>query len=290
MYSHFLCLVFLIAAPANFIGTSAEPTWTSLRVTWGLNIFSARVFAKLPRTEVKAKRDGFAKLAGDCSGKFLGKRYIKGLDTAAVVLYDKNGYVAGMQSGIPKSEADKFNSSFSFADSPAFQLDRIGEEEIYFATVYFVDPSTICTRGRSQAQYYEQGTGTGLYLQNGSYPIQDSIRVPLYEKDISGTRWVKGGCFRSMGVHYWYNMDKNFDCQNMFPYTTIYNRGKLTSFAFVFPGYYKFSSRFEHPPKSSFGDFLPNPVPQCVYDEYKRSGGFSTLHVYFSIRPWNIFC
>lgn len=291
MPSKFLCFMFLVAALAdNFKWTSAEPTWTSLRVTWGLNIFSSRVFAKLPRTEDKARRHDFAKLAGDCTGKFLGRRYIKGLDTATVVLYDKNGYVAGMQSGIPKSQADKFNTTFSFADSPAFQLDRIGEEEIYFATVYFVDPKIICSKGRSQAQYYDQGTGNGLYLQNGSNPIYDSVPVPLYEKDVPGTKWVKGGCFRSMGVHYWYGMDRDFDCRKMFPYTAIYNRGKLTSFAFAFPGNYKFSKRFEHPPKSAFEKFLPSPVPKCLYDEYDRTGGFSTIHVFFSVRPWNIFC
>ncbi|GBO16596.1 hypothetical protein AVEN_118056-2, partial [Araneus ventricosus] len=77
-----------------------EPTWQSFRVTWGLNILSSRTFSKLPQTEGRARSEGFARLAGECSGgKFVGHRFMKGLDTAAVIIYDDNGYVAGLQHG-----------------------------------------------------------------------------------------------------------------------------------------------------------------------------------------------
>ncbi|GFT37597.1 uncharacterized protein NPIL_637971, partial [Nephila pilipes] len=68
--------------------------------TWGLNLLSSRVFAKLPKTESKARSEGFTRLTGECSGgKFLGHRYMKGLDTAAVLIFDDNGYIAGIQHG-----------------------------------------------------------------------------------------------------------------------------------------------------------------------------------------------
>ncbi|GBO16595.1 hypothetical protein AVEN_118056-1, partial [Araneus ventricosus] len=80
--------------------TVTEPTWQSFRVTWGLNILSSRTFSKLPQTEGRARSEGFARLAGECSGgKFVGHRFMKGLDTAAVIIYDDNGYVAGLQHG-----------------------------------------------------------------------------------------------------------------------------------------------------------------------------------------------
>ncbi|KFM82414.1 hypothetical protein X975_23666, partial [Stegodyphus mimosarum] len=157
-------------------------------------------------------------------------------------------------------------------------------------TAYFVDPTIICNSGRTREQYLDQGTGTGLYFQNGTDPINDSVEIPLYEKDMEGTRWVKGGCFRTMGVHYWYDTHENMTCSKFFPITAIYNRGKLTNFAFASFGNYEFSKRFEHPPSSTFNLFLPTPVPKCLYDEYEISGGFSTMHVYFTIRPWNLFC
>ncbi|GFT93570.1 uncharacterized protein NPIL_682111, partial [Nephila pilipes] len=71
--------------------------------TWGLNLLSSRVFAKLPKTESKARSEGFTRLTGECSGgKFLGHRYMKGLDTAAVLIFDDNGYIAGIQHGSAK--------------------------------------------------------------------------------------------------------------------------------------------------------------------------------------------
>ncbi|GBO14230.1 hypothetical protein AVEN_254319-1 [Araneus ventricosus] len=90
-----LCLKFQVSS------SSGKPTWQSFRVTWGLNILSSRTFSKLPQTEGRARSEGFARLAGECSGgKFVGHRFMKGLDTAAVIIYDDNGYVAGLQHGV----------------------------------------------------------------------------------------------------------------------------------------------------------------------------------------------
>ncbi|KAG8193806.1 hypothetical protein JTE90_029540 [Oedothorax gibbosus] len=286
----------LFAILGFFVLVQSEPTWQSFRVTWGLNVLSSRVFSKLPKTENEARSEGFVKLAGQCSGgKFLGKRYMKGLDTAAVLIYDENGYIAGIQNGIPKTDAERVNHTDFYRakafDSSAYQLDKIlGEEEVYFLTAYFVDPNIICNGGRTKEQYEEQGIGTELHLQNGSDPIRNSVEVPLYEKDLEDTHWVKGRCFRTMGVHYWYKVHENMKCSDFFPFTVIYNRGKVTSFAFASFGKYEFSRRFEHPSSSSLSMFFPDPVPKCLYDEYDRSGGFSSMHVFFSIRPWNIFC
>ncbi|GIY53830.1 hypothetical protein CEXT_167301 [Caerostris extrusa] len=147
----------------NAVFVQSEPTWQNIRVTWGLNLFSSRVFAKLPKTESKARSEGFVRLAGECNGgKFLGHRYMKGLDTAAVLIYDVNGYFAGIQHGIPKNDVEKVNTTFSFEKSSAYQLDKVlGDEEIYFLTTYLVDPNIICNGGRTKDQQYEeQGIGT----------------------------------------------------------------------------------------------------------------------------------
>ncbi|GIY14903.1 uncharacterized protein CEXT_668301 [Caerostris extrusa] len=266
----------------NVFFVQSEPTWQNIRVTWGLNLFSSRVFAKLPKTESKARSEGFVRLAGECNGgKFLGHRYMKGLDTAAVLIYDVNGYFAGIQHGIPKNDVEKVNTTFSFEKSSAYQLDKVlGDEEIYFLTTYLVDPNIICNGGRTKDQYEEQGIGTGLHVQNGTNPIRDSVEVPLYEKDMEGTHWVKGGCFRTMGVHYWYGAHENMSCSDFFPLTAIYNRGKLTSFAFASFGNYEFSRRFEHPSSTALTmKTALTPVPKCLYDESTdQGGGFGSMH------------
>ena len=59
--------------------------------------------------------------------------------------------------------------------------------------------ATICT-GRSAAQYTSQGTGTGLWIQNGTDPVTNSQKIPAKQADIDKTMWTKGVCFVSMGM------------------------------------------------------------------------------------------
>ena len=88
---------------------------------------------------------------------------------------------------------------YKFSQQKMFNRDTIGGVDAYVLTAYFVDPKSICQTGRSVASIESQGVGTGLWLQNGSDPIQDSVAVPLDEKSVSGTKWVKGACFPTMG-------------------------------------------------------------------------------------------
>lgn len=267
----------------------AEPTWTTLRVTWGKNVFSSHNFAKMPLTIGETADKGFSKLPGECNdGKFLGHRYIKNKDPAAILIYDSKGYIAGIQTGIPKHFFNEVNVSYPYSRKPSFQLDRIDDEEIYFLTAYFVNPSTICKSERTEEQF-DENIGTGLWFQNGSNPIVDSVNIPLYQKNISDTQWTKGGCFPSMGRHYWYNISEDMNCNDFFPFFLMYNRNKLTGFGFAIVGNFQFTNRYEHPPKNSFKMFL-TPVPECLNEEFDIAGGFTTFHIYFTVNPWNLFC
>lgn len=57
---------------------------------------------------------------------------------------------------------------------------------------------SICTHGRTAGQFSSQGTGTDLYIQNGTDPLA-SIKIPHQESGIGSTAWVKGHCFPAMG-------------------------------------------------------------------------------------------
>ncbi|XP_034327314.2 uncharacterized protein [Magallana gigas] len=103
--------------PPNF---RYRPEWDSLRVKWGLNIFSENNFRSLPRKVSDAHDSRFALLRDECQeieqakkegrksrAKFAGRRYWKNNDPSVVLIYDTNGYVAGMQTAIRKKILEK---------------------------------------------------------------------------------------------------------------------------------------------------------------------------------------
>jgi len=179
--------------------------WDDLRVTWSANPFSSWGFDPMPRTSTGAMKD-FVLKDDQCAqgSKFVGKRYWYKQDPAVILLYDKNGYIAGIQTAIPKS---KLTPSPYLSNHP-----YVDDGDFWTVTAYFVDPSTICTTGRTAQQFKDQGTGTGLWLQNGTNPTRDLIQIPLQESEIQKTNWKFGKCFYTMGNHYWYNPTKDMDC------------------------------------------------------------------------------
>ena len=80
-----------------------------------------------------------------------------------------------------------------------YNLDTIAGIDVYVLTAYLVEPSTICAAGRNASLLQKEGTGTGVWLQNGTDPIKDSSRAPMHESETGNTTWVKGACFPSMG-------------------------------------------------------------------------------------------
>uniref|UniRef100_A0A1W7R968 Venom protein n=1 Tax=Hadrurus spadix TaxID=141984 RepID=A0A1W7R968_9SCOR len=270
----------------SIVGICAtEPTWTTLRVTWGLNVLSKHVYAKLPLTTSETAEYGFHEIREGCAdGKFRGRRYIKDNDPAVILIYDSKGFVAGIQSGLPIYEVDRVKTTYPFSSNPIFQLF----DDTYFRTVYFMDPSYICKSNRTKKEF-KNNIGTGLWIQNGSNPNVNLIKVPIKKDELKSTKWTKGKCFVSMGRHYWHDVKKDMSCDNFFPYFLLLNRGKLTGFGFASVGNFEFSTRFEHPKKQDFSKFF-DPVPQCLENEFDQTGGFSTMHVFFSVRAWNLAC
>jgi len=189
--------------------------------------------------------------------------------------------------GIPASMVLK--QYYNFPAQKMFNQDTIFGTDVYILTAYFVDPATICKSGRDANHLKTEGTGTGLWLQNGTDPIRDSFHSPLYEKDVSQTKWVKGSCFPSMGVHYWYDNRLDTDCDTFFPSFLMYNKGKLTGFGWAVVGKYEYTKRTEFPPLAAITSFL-KPVPTCMTPRYNEAGGFTTMHLYFNADMLNLLC
>lgn len=252
-------------------------------------------FNELPRTAEDAEAKGYKKLPGPCTGQNLGYRYMKPREYATILLFDENGYIAGLQTAFPMSKVKKYfqddeelGTIGPFDNIPMFMQDKIGKEKVYTLTAYLVDPGSICWSGRTKDEFDIQGTGTGLFFQNGTNPIKDSIHIPMYQKELSHTRWVRGKCFATIGTHYFYNVRDEMDCTSFFPGFLVYNRGKLTGFGWIVTGNYEFSERFEHPMKDTLSSFM-SPMPTCIRDS-TRDPGITSMHVYMNTKAWNVLC
>nr|AGI41318.1 hypothetical protein [Cerebratulus lacteus] len=251
------------------------PSWDGLAVTWGPNPFSSVYFDQLPRTESAAQSDGWTKVS-DCSENsfFRGKQYMKNNDAAAVVLFDKNGYIAGIQVGVPVSmnwptPSMKYKSNFNYDSA----------NNLMVQTAYFVPPRDICSVGRSQSQYDSEGTGSNLYLQQGPNPVTDSVLVPRLEAEIGNTNWVKGNCFYTMGQHYWYELRDDMSLDDFYPAFLLYNSGELNGFGWAMDTNLV-SPRFEHPKPNVFDKFMKR-VPTVL----QTVDQLSTLHIYMDDYP-----
>ncbi|RUS88544.1 hypothetical protein EGW08_003720, partial [Elysia chlorotica] len=209
---------------------------------------------------------------GKSTGVYNGVAYAKDGDLSVTLLYDVNGFIAGIQHG--SSREVYGNLGFpSVKLQPPFNL----VDNRYVLTAYFVDPSTICTSGRTQADFDSDGTGTGLWIQNGSTPDQVT-QVPYYQTGLSGTNWTEGKCFISMGKHYWYNVHPDTECDAFFPVFTLYNGGILEAFGWAFLADLS-SSFYEHPTR--YSAFM-KVVPDCIRN---LTGRFSTMHIFFTYAP-----
>ncbi|KAK3104454.1 hypothetical protein FSP39_002394 [Pinctada imbricata] len=246
-------------------------------VTWGPNLQATDAFVDMPRTEADAKSQHFTMIS-DCSGhqNFLGKRYTNN-DELTIMVYDVNGYIAGMQARVPDGLSNGYPGT-SLRGHPF-----IKEGNNWYVTVYFVDPATICTTGRTHAQYVHDGTGTGLFIQNGTDPLK-SIRIPHSEVQAKATNWGYGKCLPTMGKHYFHALSLDMSCDHFFPVFLLYNGGNLDAFGWAFKANIQ-SPRAEHPPNNTIAVVM-DPVPRCI----SISGTLTTMHIFLNSQIQDNLC
>jgi len=101
---------------------------------------------------------------------------------------------------------------YNWTDQTMYNTDTIGGVDVYILTAYFVDPQTICSSTDIPNRRLGD-TGTGLWLQNGTDPIQNSFTIPLDQNKINETKWTLGHCFYSMGKQQ--NCQSNIVCLHL---------------------------------------------------------------------------
>jgi len=278
----FAILVGALSASQAFL-FGHDGKWNNLRLTWGPNPFSSKYFVEQPRTAYDASLKGWQKISDcDVNAPWRGNRYIKAGDYSVILLFDVKGFIAGIQTSIPKNLKEGYPTSHlqpPFISDPNPLL-----EDRWTITAYFVDPSTICTTGRTLETFKEEGTGTDLYLQLSDKP-EESKLMPKDESGMAGTKWTEGKCFITMGKHYWYGLNENMDCDKFFPVFLLYNGGKLNAFGFAL-GANLTSPRYEHPGQIGIKATMNNP-PKCLLD---RADHESTMHVYLTSHPTTNTC
>jgi len=261
----------LAAAQASLFDTSS---WNALRVTW--NAIPFKGWDKVPRQVSEMKGDFVLKddLCATGKGNLIGQRYwYKDKDPALMLLFDKNGFIAGIQTSVLKS---------AFTPPAQLQNKNFADDGDYWTlSAYFIDPSLICAAGRTQDEFNKTGTGTGLWIQMGPNAVTDSYHVPSSEDEIKTSKWGHGKCFWTMGQHYWYNVSKDMSCDDFVPNCLLYNGGKLNAFCFATNGNFP-SDRYDWPhPKNTVIKQFMDPEPDCFFSDptYKIE---STIHIYFN--------
>jgi len=246
--------------------------WDALRVTWNINPLKG--FDYMPRQLSENKDFEFKDdLCATGNGKLIGQRYWNKQDPTVQLLFDKNGFIAGIQSTVPKS---KF-TPFEYLKDKSY----IDDGDYWTLTAYLIDPSLICGAGRTKEEFEKSGTGTGLWIQMGPNAVTDSYHVPDLEKDIKGSIWGSGKCFPTMGQHYWFNVTKNMGSDKFVPNCLLYTSGKLNAFCFATNGNFN-STRYDypHPKNTDIAHFL-NPLPDFFLTDPAYAVS-STIHIYFS--------
>ncbi|ODN05174.1 hypothetical protein Ocin01_01553 [Orchesella cincta] len=269
--------------------TADDPAWSDLRGSF--LILKDESFAQFPRTRTDADSNGWTPVsstANDCTngGLFNGVQYIKTNDYSVGLLYDKNGIIAGLQMLIPHNTVLGPNNTVRYGDIPMYVNTTFNGNKYFALTTYLQQPSTICTRGRTQTELEQDGTGTGVWIQNGTSPSA-SVQIPLSRPDATARGWTENNCFPAMGYHNFYMMEQyaQSNCDLMQPIFGLYNADdELHGFGLITPGNID-NPRFEHPPDTAIKMILGDKYPQCVIDLQQRIG-VTSLHVYFIPRPY----
>jgi len=292
MMHNYIALIFpvIFALTSGFL-FGGGPSWNDFRITWSANIGLGKwTFDNLPRTVWDAKDMGWEKKDDFCKvqGPFKGQRYwFKmdfGMDPAVLLIFDKNGYIAGIQTHLPKGAkipTKELNNKYFIEESDGGVT----------LTMYFIAPSRICD-GRTEENFENEGTGTGFYIQNGPDPLQDIFHTPKYEEDAVKEGWVGRNCLPTMGRHYWLDVHKDSDCNKIRPFFLLYNQGELNAFAFVFSvplGYPEpLSPRYELNDVNSVAASMTD-VPECLATSQETNGKWIVMHTYMS-SPYKNIC
>ena len=240
-----------------------------------MNLSDPTAFNSMPRTVQDAVNRGWKRDVG-CTEGFNGNRFILNDDREVILIYDSNGLIAGMATSTRKGNKPEF---------PSKRLEPYLDDEGDYWTfsTYFTDPKKVCQKS-SIGTWLWDGTGDRLVFASK----KTSLEIPLKENELNKTFWTQGMCVKSMGMHYWLNLDgpfgKDSKRDSAFPAFLLYNNGKLNAFGWIWYTYTK-SPKIEKVRPAILGGFIRNP-PDWMFDPEQAATPFlSSLHIYLDSAP-----
>lgn len=214
MKFQFLLVAIFIASTEAFLFGS-DLTWDDLKVTWGPNPLSSSYFNSMPRTRDAAIQAGW-KLEKSCA-QVNGNRYTLNDSRQVILIFNTAGRIAGIASMIPKGLPHNYPS--------AKQAEYFQDEGDYFTVnAYFQDPTTVCSTRASSTKSFETGDRV-IIVGDGK-----TLNIPLVQNQV-GMPFSKGGCFPTMGRHYYGHVDNKpfttaIKADQTLPIFLLYNNGK----------------------------------------------------------------
>lgn len=269
----------LLVVLVNVAFLPAAMAWQDLRTTLRKNLLNPS--DKPPRTEDEAELKGWRKITDCCSGNdFAGTRRLQPAQVPdKIMIYDLNGHVAGMQSLVP---ADAFVAN-DCTDNPYYTKESIslGETSMMFCmtTMYFTDPSTICSFGEPEGAHEDQ-----LLLQKGrGYHPEQLLALPktYAEAKKDPEHWNIDWYFVMMGHHVTAKENRD-DCKLKVPIQALYSwvddECKLTGFVWAHSSTSITGNTWEKSDSYTM-KWILNPPQQCSLDSADK-GLVTSMHVF----------
>ncbi|KAJ6643679.1 hypothetical protein Bhyg_08643, partial [Pseudolycoriella hygida] len=270
--------------------------WTSLKATWCPgSVNNEYCFQDVPRTVESALKSGWRKVKGSTchnKGAFNGFRMVKKDNYAVTPLYDDHGIIAGVQVNVLKSELFATPNPYKYNEVSDYLDNSIESHPVYSLTTYFVDPTSICDKGKKMRRLGLEGTGSRLYFQTGNTP-KHLRRVPLYRNEAEKS-YTSTNCVPTMGHHNYHDVPNMHlsNCTKIVPSFLLFNNnGELHGFGQTTIG--KLSSpSLEHPDGFAVKLGLDPITPKCMLymADAPESPGYSNIHFFFVDTPRNIKC
>jgi hypothetical protein len=277
---------FVLLSVAAFV-TGSGPRLNSFKVTFdpihGYNDLPTDIF-----TALNNGWKGITKADEGCTngGKYNGFRLIYGDDSSISLLVDIAGNVVGIQMNINQTSVNVPNNNYKYDAVPMYVNDVINGLKVYTLTAYFVDPSIICTSGRTEDSVANDGTATGVYLQNGPTPA-NTIQIPYKRADAIAAGWTKNNCFVGMGYHNFFQSEKYQDtqCTAFRPVFGLYGADdQIQGFGLTSVGKaYSANNRYEYPSSGAIKLIVGNDarLSPCL-TETADNPGVTTMHVFLT--------
>jgi len=284
---------------------------------------------KMPLSQKDAVNQGWSQLEAECDTRW-GYRYRLGKRLTPTLLYNKLGYLIGMQILVNSSAFRLWpDSNLKVDDKNPSEILMVAKEEAGH-TLLFKNPSRACGYARRT-----KGTADRLWVLTGKEKRTGKAtyeKIPLNEDGEIPQGYAAGGCAPTgfafpnspgMGTHYWRNLrgpkGNRVAAEDMGPMFLLYDKyKKLRAFGFTYVGkegrvptvggvrpsknargswYMKNSEVWEFAQQPLYPYFFPEADnPKCLHnlntwDASLKDGMITTGTLHvFLSDPWTIEC